>query len=311
MANHKLLLSMYVFQLKKRNGNNADLLTTDDFLSSVYSEKNNYFADGFAMDFKRIIGNNVIKTNTHGGRLAQYEINGDDKYLDIMLDGGLTGIQQFIIDDLGNIKDISSEDIVGLKFFARIWLPSSSTNFYVFVQRYSDLNIKKLFDHILNLLFSENDYSIANRYLKATTTKVRQEKFLENSSLKEITILSKKSSSETSIADSSSASLKIRLKKGLFNIRNIFTRDKISEIAQEHGFELGERSYIIKATYENDENGNEQRTRVLDSSEDSINIIPNIVIRPDCIDAKNYPIFKKLQRFIDEEISIIKNEVGM
>ena len=55
----------------------------------------------------------------------------------------------------------------------------------------------------------------------------------------------------------------------------------------------------------------EEKTVMLDSSEETINIIPNIIIPPSCIDKDNYPIFSKMQEFVDREMIQVRKEAKL
>ena len=69
----------------------------------------------------------------------------------------------------------------------------------------------------------------------------------------------------------------------------------------------------MTATYESRSEGKkeEEKTVKLDSSQNTINIIPNILIPISYVDEDGYPIFEKIQQFVDNEIEQIKAESKM
>lgn len=149
----------------------------------------------------------------------------------------------------------------------------------------------------------------ANR-LVATTTEVRQKDFFKNSDIKDIVIVSKKSSHETGAADASSVTIK--LKNIVTKKQNKVDIDDVSAALKNHGFTIGGRQYDIKATYVREtKDMKEEKTVMLDSSEETINLIPNIIIPASCIDNDNYPIFIKMQEFVDREMIQVKKEAKL
>lgn len=103
---HNLFLAMYTFKIKKRNTSNLDLIENNDFLSNAYPEKENAFSDGFVKDIIDFIDKKTFKNeqNTHGAILDDMKISIHQRILDILIDGGTTGIKQFIIDESGEKK---------------------------------------------------------------------------------------------------------------------------------------------------------------------------------------------------------------
>lgn len=120
-------------------------------------------------------------------------------------------------------------------------------------------------------------------------------------------IVSNKSSHETGAADAVSAVIK--LKNVITKKSKTISKKEISAALKNHGFQISDRNYIIKAIYQNkSENFKEERTVALDNSEETINIIPNIIIPSYCVDMNNYPIFNRLQEFVDDEIIQVRKE---
>ena len=307
---HNLFLGMYSFQIKKPSTSNLAVIENNDFLSKAYPNHQIKFSEGFIQDIISTIDKKAFKNeqNTLGAILQEQSINNTQRTLDILINGGITGIKQFLIDELGGQTILSDKEIVGLKFYARIWLPANTNTGYLFLQRYGSLTIKPIFDSILKNVLKSHDYCLVGNRLIATTTKKRQKEFLKYSSIKNISIVSRRSSHETGAADATSATIKlsnVNLKSNT-EIR----KEELDAALKNHGFSIGERKYEIKATYEQqiNEDYKEERTVVLDGSEETINVIPNIVIPPDCIDIDNYPIFDKMQKLVDKEIDQIRLE---
>ena len=310
---HNLFLGMYSFQIKKPFSSNLDVIENNDFLSKAYPTQQVKFSEGFVQDIISVLDKKAYKNeqNTLGAILNAQSFNATERTLDILINGGITGIKQFLIDEAGGQTILSEKEIVGLRFFARIWLPANTNTGYLFLQRYGSLTIKPIFDSILKNILKVHDYGLVGNRLIATTTKKRQKEFLKYSSIKNISIVSKRSSHETGAADATSATIK--LSNVSFKSNREIQKEEIDAALKNHGFSIGERKYEIKATYEQqvNENYKEERTIVLDGSEETINVVPNIVIPPDCYDADNYPIFEKMQKLVDAEMKQIKLEAKL
>jgi hypothetical protein len=305
---HKLLLGMYAFQIKRPNTSNKNTILLNDFLSKSYPDEETKFA-GFVQDLISQLDSTVFKSEgkTHGGILTEKSINLKARVIDISIDGGVTGIKQYLIDPEGNKSELSNEEIVGLRFFARLWLPSGSKTGYVFIQKYSSISIKRLFDSLLKKTFEKPGYNMVQGRTISATTKKRQKEFIQNSRIRDIIVVSTSSLHQTSMADAVRA--EIRLKNVIKTSNGQFNIAHVEAAAANHGFKIEGKDYLIKTTYENTTDGSkEEKTILLDSSEDSINLIPNIILPNSCINMDNQPIFRKMQEFIDKEMEQITKE---
>jgi hypothetical protein len=317
-TNHKLLLGMYSFQIKKLNTGDDEPIEINTFLSDAYPDADTKFSDGFANEIISFFDEKSYKNekNTHGGSLDKQSIATEKRYFDILIDGGITGIQQFLVDNEGKKETISKDKIIGLKFYARFWLPAGSKVAYLFIQKYDSLSLKPLFDSLINDILKNHGYNTVGTGsgLKPTTTQKRMDEFFKKAYIRDITIISKESSHDTGVADAQSVTVKLK------NIRNIRTKGRkvpsiedVGPILKNHGFTLGDREYEITATYEYrvDNKKEEEKTVKLDTSLDSINIIPNIIIPQSCIDDDGYPLFEEMKKFVDDEITQIRLETKM
>lgn len=309
---HNLFLGMYTFKIKKYYTSDIEFIENNEFLSLAYPDCKNKFAEGFVQDIISLIDNKAYKNNlkTHGAILDEKSLNISSRTLDIIIDGGLTGIKQFLIDESGNKSILSDKEIVGLKFYARIWLPANTKTGYLFIQKYGSLSIKPIFDSILQKVLNNRGYTLAYNRLFPTTTIIRQKEFLKHSTLKDVIIVSKFSSHETGAADASSATIKL---KNIVKAKsNGLEMEDVSAALKNHGFSIAARNYEIKATYEQITGDyKEEKTVSIDDSEETINVIPNIVIPRYCIDIDNYPILSQLQMFVDKEMMQVKKEAKL
>jgi len=315
-SNHKLYLGMYSFQIKKRNTSNDKIIGINDFLSEAYPEAEVKFLNGFAEEVIRLFDEKAFKNeqNTHGGTLDDKYIASEKRYFDILIDGGITGIKQFLVDEDGNKQTISEGNIVGLKFFTRFWLPAGSKTGYLFIQKYDSLSLKPLFDDLINKVLKNHGYTTAglSSGLNATTTKKRLTNFLRKATIRDVTVISKESSHDTGAGDAQTVTIK--LKNIIVNTKDkSITKNVVDDALKNHGFTLGNRNYEMTATYESRSEGKkeEEKTVKLDSSQNTINIIPNILIPISYVDEDGYPIFEKIQQFVDNEIEQIKAESKM
>ncbi|SIT17156.1 hypothetical protein [Belliella pelovolcani] len=312
-SNHKLYLGMFSFQLKKRGTSDSEKISINDFLSQAYPEVENKFQDGFAEEIISLFEKKTFKNKkeTHGGTLEEKSIASVNRYFDIVIDGGLTGIQQFIVDTDGSKQTVQKEKIIGLKFYARFWMPAGGKTGYLFIQRYNSLSIKPLFDEIINATLLNHGFILAGKYnsLQATTTKKRLELFLKNSSIRDVTVISKNSNHDTGSGDAQTVTVKLKNIK-VSNEEKIIDKKVVSDALKNHGFTLGNREYEMTATYESKIDGKkeEEKTTKLGASDDTINIIPNILLPNHCVDENGYPDFSQLKQFVDREIKQIKIE---
>ncbi|MFV0521444.1 MAG: hypothetical protein ACK5MI_03280 [Mangrovibacterium sp.] len=313
-SNHDLFLGMYSFQIKKKGTSDSKIIRINDFLSQAYPDKENKFQDGFVSDIISLIESKVFKNkeDTHGGLLEDKTIRSQHRYLDIMINGGITGIQQFLIDEEGNKQTITRDKTVGLKFFARFWMPAGRATAFLFIQYYSSSRLKPLFDDLVSSVLKKHDFIIANRgrKMKLTTTKKRLENFLKNSSLRDVTVISRESRHDTGVGDAQSVTVKLKN----FSTRNRAKVNKktVGDALKNHGFTLGDRYYEMSATYEHKVGDKkEERTARLDDTDNTINIIPSILLPLKCKDSDGYPDFNEMKRFADIEIEQIKTETSM
>lgn len=316
LSNHKLYLGMYSFQIKKSRSAIDELVSINDFLSEAYADAKNKFADGFAQEIINLFDEKAFKNKqkTHGGTLDEKSTASENRYFDLLIDGGITGIEQFLVDEKGKKEKISKDKIVGLKFYARFWMPAGGKTGYIFIQKYSGLSLKPLFDEIIKTTLKKHGFSIAatGNNIRAITTKKRLKNFLKVSALRDVTVISKNSSHDTGAGDAQTVTVKLRNIK-INNKEKKIDKKVVEDALKNHGFQIGDRNYEMTATYETKYDGKkeEEKTTKLDVSENSINIIPNILLPNRCIDSNGYPDFKETKLFVDNEIKQIKIEAKM
>jgi hypothetical protein len=133
---------------------------------------------------------------------------------------------------------------------------------------------------------------------------------MKHSSLKDVVLISKKSLFDTNSVQARQATIKLSRIKNTSD--NTIDENEIKDALKQHGFKIGNRDYEIKATYINDENGYKQeRTVVIDDSEETINIIPSILIPQACINADNSPNFNEMKKLVDLEMEQVKKEAKL
>jgi hypothetical protein len=305
----KLLLSHYMFIVKKYGSSNDNKISNNDFLSECYPNKSNKFRDGL---YKDIIGRlddkvYINSENTYGGILENKEIDSRNKYIDLLINGGVTGIKQYLIKNDGKPTEISSSDIVGLKFFIRLWVPTSQEQIHVFLSSYDNISIKPLVDSLIKELLLDNKFNFIGNGLIKTTTDKRQKEFIKNSNIKEIILISDKSKS--SIQGPSAIKGELRLKKLNYFQKNGFKFSAIKSASKKLGFNLAGRNYTIKAVYEKGSGTEkEEKTVYLDSGMDIMNVIPNIILPSNCRDNNSHVDFDEVRDFVSDEIKQILKE---
>lgn len=219
--------------------------------------------------------------------------------------GGTKGLKQYLINEDGEKEDISDKDIVGLKFFARIWLPANANAGYIFIQRYNNASLKPLFDSLIHEVLDKHRYILTGGRIEKTTTKNRQEKFLKEASAKEITVIVNESLHDTGAPSPRAAYIslkKVPLKKNKIN------KDAVDRLLKCMGIKIN-RDYSYQTLYEAENNGYKEEKTV--KSDQIYNLIPNTLISLDCIDENNHPIFKKMQQFATNEMKQILKEAKM
>lgn len=313
--NHNLFLGMYSFRIKKKFSKNETSIDNNDFLSVAYPDETNKFSEGFSQEIINLIDGKNQKTfknnkNTHGAILENYKIDPKNRTLDLLINGGITEIKQFLIDETGSKEEISDKITVGLKFYFRIWLPANSKSGYIFIQKYGTLSIKPIVDAIIKKILENNNFSLVGRTVYPITTKKRQEEFLKHSSIKDVLLISKKNFNNTNSVQARQAV--IRLKNIKFTSSNIINKDEVKKAAKYHGFTIGNRDYEMRATYVNKQGDyKEEKTVILDDSEETINIIPSILIPDEYIDNDNYPKFDEMQKLTNSEMEQIRKEAKL
>lgn len=313
---HKLYLDLYSFKFRERNSKKDDLdkgLSNNEFLSKAYSSvEENKFSQGFAQNIISFLDQKVYKNRdgTRGAILENKMIREADRVFDILINGGTTGLKQYIIDEEGKKEEIDKKDIVGLKFYARFWLPSGSDTGFIFLQKYGGISIKPIFDSIIVDIIEPLNLVKSAARLKATTTQKRMQEFLDSSDIKEVTLIGNNRINETGGLRASSAELRFSGTNSIRTLSPRKIREKAKKEAKKFGFILEGTEYKVKVKYVQkiNENTKQQRTVYLGEESDENKIIPNIWIPKDLINTDNSPKFKELGDFVDQEIEQLKKE---
>lgn len=311
MPNHNLNLSLFSFEIKRIRSSNSDQLEMDEFLSSAYPG-----TDSFRTFSERILNallTPYINRNRTLGAIQAgwHNIDVSRRILDITLDGGITGIRQSLIGSGSepSRQTINTLDIVALRYFVRIWMPSLSCSGYIFLQSYTSYTIKPLIQDVLLSELRQTGHNLIGERINRTTTRQRIEEFIARGVPIALSIINKPSVYDISVPSTTSAT--ITLKGGIPSIPDL-TRDSIKDLARERfGITLSEEdySYQYKVKYQitNDRGEKEQKECLLEA-QDGARLIPNIIIPEDCIDSDNYPITSRMQQLCDDEINQINSE---
>lgn len=302
---HRLFLGMYSFKIKKRTTSNKDVIGINDFLSRAYPDLERRFEKGFVQDIINLFDLKLFKTKdeTHGGILEEMDFSQKNRTFDLMINGGVKGLKHYLINEEGGKAEISDSDIIGLKFFARIWMPAGSDAGYIFIQRYNNSSLKPLFDSIVQSVLDKYNFILAGGRIEKTTTEKRQKKFLNKASVKEITVIIPESAHDTGLPTPRTAY--ISLKRVPLNKEKI-NRNTVMVLLERMGIKV-ERDFSYQTLYETDDNGyREEKTVKADLEE---KLIPNTLISSDCIDENNHPIFKKMQMFATNEMEQVLKEL--
>lgn len=306
---HKLFLGIYQLKIKERGTKGKDVVSNNSFLSNSYSGLGNKFLEGYVKDIVKQIEDKTYKNkdNTHGALLLDKKVNGSKRSFDVLLNGGLTGIKQFIVKPDGQEgEEISDSDTVGLRFFARVWLPAGSNTLFLFLQRYSDLTIKPIFEDIFQNLYKNKGFTIINN-LQPTTTKKRLKTFLRESEIKDVSIIGKRSPSSTSGLSSYSMTLRLASVKTDADNRVDFV--KLKKYLSQWGVSLSKKQdFDLKTTYQHPET-KEVKTGSSAEALDTQNFVPNIPISASYRDHDGFPDFEKMRAFVDKEIEQIEKEL--
>lgn len=307
---HKLNLGMYCFRIKPLGGSDTDVLSIDEFLQEAYHDVGNkfiYFCDDILNTLKRVY---KTKDKDLGAVKDQERIDPKRRILDLMLDGGITGIKQSLISpELEERTTIPAEDTVALPFFVRFWMQESNVG-YIFIQSYTTLSIRKLISEVLQEVLRNKEFSFVGHTIKKTTTRLRMQRFLDSSTPIAITIVNK--TSEYNPTDTHVSTARIQLKGDLPSIDTIDKQTIRRYTKNKHGIELKEADiYHYKITYqsENERGEKEERTVPLEYDLSDSKLIPNIVVPSECIDEDNYPIWDKMEELCDHEITQILKEL--
>ncbi|MBD3627576.1 hypothetical protein [Cyclobacterium sp.] len=310
MKIHDLYLSMYVFQIKKHNTADDKTISSNDFMALAYPDFDNPFLEGFTQELVSSLEEKAYKSNkgTHGGILEDKKIRGHMRMVDIMINGGITGIKQVVIDEKGEKRELSEKEIVGMKFYFRVWLPTNGNLGYVFVQSYNTLSIKDLVQDIVESILKKHGHRFSGGRMLNTTTKKRQKDFLKKASLKHIVVLSNKNANSTSFANA--GLLELTLKNVSIHGDDKLDFDEIKKISKAHGILLKGKNFVLKGKYELPHGKKKEiKTVPLSESQDNIKVVPNVKIPNYCIGEDNYPNIDEMIKFVDNEIDQIKREL--
>ena len=312
MPNHKLNLSLFSFEIKRIRSSNSNQLEMDEFLSLAYPG-----TDSFRTFSERILGTLSTPYTNRNGTLGAiqagwHNIDVSRRILDITLDGGITGITQSLIGSGSepSRQTIDTRDIVALRYFVRIWMPSLTSSGYIFLQSYTSYTIKPLIQDVLLSELRQTGHTLIGDRINRTTTQRRIEEFFARGVPISLSIINRPSEYDTSVPSTTSAI--ITLKGGNLPMPANLTEDSIKDLARERfGITLSQEdySYQYKVKYQitNDRGEKEQKECFLEA-QDGAQLIPNIIIPEDCINSNNYPIINKMQRLCDDEINQIDSE---
>lgn len=307
---HNLFLSTFEFKVKKNKSDSKNkTISVNEFLSLAYPNKN--FAEGFVQDIVDLFDKTAVKSNgdTHGAALEENkDIQESKRIFDFMLDGGLTGIKQFLVNEDGTKTTIENSKIVGPKFFVRFFLPSGSNSCYLFLQKYSSLSIKPLLDTIIKKVLENHGLFISGK-LTQLTTKKRQELFFQYARLKEVSIVEKSSHSDTGVFGASKAFIKLSSLK--HSKDEVIDEKQITKLLKRHGISIKDFSdYDVQGKYLHQvEDYKEEKTLpIIGVAEEDLNFVPNLFIPAMYRNEDNHPIFEKMQKFVDIEIDNLNKE---
>lgn len=307
---HKLYLDLYSFTFNEK-GAKGNELSNNDFLSKAYPLASNKFSEGFVQQIINLLDKKLYKNKegTRGAILEDRFLKAENRVFDILINGGTTGLKQYIINQEGNQEEVNEKDVVGLKFYARFWLPSGSKTGFLFVQKYGGISIKPIFDSIVYDIIEPLNLKKSAAKLKAITTKKRMEKFLKHSNIKDVTIIGESSNHSTGGLNSSAAEIKL---KGINSVKELSKKEilrRANKDLNSYGFSIADRDYKVKAKleYKINKETTQERTIYL-GVEDDYHIVPNILIDPSLVNTDNSPKFKELGLFVDKEIEQLKKE---
>lgn len=306
---HKLNLGMYSFRIKEKNKADTETCSIDDFLKDAYPNEADKFL-AFSNHIIKPLGS-LYKTteNDLGALLIDHNLDSKRRIIDIMIEGGITGIKQSLISSPKTKQPISPDETVGLRFFIRFWMQQSNAG-YVFIQSYSNLSIRKLIQEVLANALKKTGFTIVRRNIEKTTTKKRMNEFLANSKPIAVSIINKTSDYDPANTKVDTARITLR---GDFSTKELNRKDIKNLAKSRHGIELSDsEKYSYQVTYrtKNDRGDNEDRSVTLETDLKDVNLIPNIVVPQECIDDDNYPILKKMKGLCDAEIQQILQEIS-
>lgn len=306
-----LLLGIYSFKIKPKRKSDHHVIQIDKFLNDAYPSVSNKFMQGFCADIKNMT-TAVIKNNEGnvGAIFTKEAVNQAKRYYDILLDGGNTGVEQFIIDETTGKRTKAGKDkIIGPQFFARFYLPSGTDTAFVFIQSYANMTIKGIYDTIVNELLDKYEFRMVPGRLQQTTTSKRYQQFINSSESVAVSMIKKVGHSNTNALQANTVKINlegISLPKGLTEAQII---DNIIKTLNTVNIKVTNRTGFTYNTKLKNQGDKSQRTASLGYRKQDLNFVPRIIMDTKCIDTNtNFPIFKQVQEFIDDEIGILRKE---
>ncbi|MEP0984946.1 hypothetical protein [Ekhidna sp.] len=169
---HTLKLDLYTFSLKRRNIQDADNVTFEEFFRRSFQEEDeqavkNDLYNRFAADYVNFFGARFALNNdgTKGFYTRQVHGSHQRNYLDGIIKGGLTGIEQEIyLQENPEVTDdiISENQLTTLPYYYKIWTPFDGTVGVFMIQGYTEASLTTMVLSHLRSFFASKDYTLFN-----------------------------------------------------------------------------------------------------------------------------------------------------
>ncbi|KYG80321.1 hypothetical protein AWW67_09060 [Roseivirga seohaensis] len=302
----RLKLQVYKFTLRKAKsrGNTKNL----EVLNPLF------FGESFDIDKVQesllkylLLHLDQFKKDEEGNKAVKvasvYSYNEAEQRIDLMLNGGLIGVEREIFNEDGVlIGKVEKEHITSTPFYVMMYTPVDMKYGFLLVQSYSDLTITSAFYDLLQLFFRDRGISFSP--FPHVPKKLREE-YLKGSVTKKITFLNSKPTTSAKAKFNEvipvEANYRLRLvlegldeeaKKSIGRVQKSDLKRVISTLLNKDATKAESEDYEVQMTFQSADG----RITTAKMSKD-FQVIPTLYLPSELLDNHSQPDFKKMKGY--------------
>ena len=302
----KLKLQIYKFSIRKirsrTSSKNFEVLNSLVFGEAFSEEKVQEsllrslisHLDTFKKDEE---GNKAVKV------ASPFSFNEDEQRIDLMLDGGLIGVEREIYDVDGTLKGtVSRDQVTSIPFYVMIYTPVDMNYGFLLVQSYSDLTITSAFQDLIQSFY--RDREVTFRLFPHLPKKMKDD-YLKSSSTKKITFLN--SQPTTSAKNKfkevipSSANYRVRVvlegldeeaKRSIDRVKKRDLKRVISTLFNKDATYAESEGYEVELTFQSAD-GRKNTAKM----SKNFSVLPTIYLPDQLMDKNGHPDFQRMKSY--------------